>query len=101
MPRSSSLRSCSFGGIEMSHKASPLAPTHAPKLPALAGVRLAIRECNIRYKGRPDVMLMELAPGTTIAGVLTRSLSPSAAVDLCRKHLKGGKIGRASCRERV
>src|SRR5688500_11133579 len=76
----------------MSHKASPLAPTHAPELPALAGVRLAIRECNIRYRGRPDVMLMELSPGSTIAGVLTRSLSPSAAVDLCRKHLKGGKV---------
>jgi len=75
----------------MSHKVSPLAPTHAPKLPALAGVRLAIRECNIRYKGRPDVMLMELSPGATIAGVLTKSLAPSAAVDLCRKHLKGGK----------
>ena len=75
----------------MSHKASPLAPTHAPKLPPLAGVRLAIRECNIRYKGRPDVMLMELSPGSTIAGVLTKSLAPSAAVDLCRKHLKGGK----------
>jgi glutamate N-acetyltransferase/amino-acid N-acetyltransferase len=75
----------------MSHKASPLAPTHAPELPPLAGVRLATRECHIRYKGRPDVMLMELAPGSTIAGVLTRSLAPSAAVDLCRKHLKGGK----------
>src|SRR3954470_3785423 len=75
----------------MGHKASPLAPTHAPKLPALAGVRLAVRECNIRYKGRPDVMLMELAPGSTIAGVLPRSLAPSAAVDLCRKHLKGGR----------
>src|SRR4051812_34811703 len=75
----------------MGHKASPLAPTHAPKLPALAGVRLAVRECNIRYKGRPDVMLMELSPGSTIAGVLTRSLAPSAAVDLCRKHLKGGR----------
>ena len=75
----------------MSHKASPLAPTKAPELPALAGLRLATRECNIRYRGRPDVMLMELAPGSTIAGVLTRSLAPSAPVDLCRKHLKGGK----------
>ncbi|HVM84410.1 MAG TPA: bifunctional glutamate N-acetyltransferase/amino-acid acetyltransferase ArgJ [Candidatus Binatia bacterium] len=75
----------------MSHKASPLAPTHAPKLPALAGVRLAARECNIRYRGRPDVMLMEFAPGTTMAGVLTRSLASSAPVDLCRKHLKDGK----------
>jgi len=75
----------------MSQKVSPLAPTHAPELPPLAGVRLSIRECNIRYRGRPDVMLMELAPGSTIAGVLTRSLAPSAPVDLCRKHLKGGK----------
>ena len=72
----------------MSHKASPLAPTHAPKLPALAGVRLAIRECNIRYKGRPDVMLMELAAGSTIAGVLTRSLSPSAGWAAIRNVLR-------------
>jgi glutamate N-acetyltransferase/amino-acid N-acetyltransferase len=68
-----------------------LAPAEAPKLPPLAGVRLATRECNVRYKGRRDVMLMELAPGTTIAGVLTRSLAPSAPVDHCRKHLKTGK----------
>jgi glutamate N-acetyltransferase/amino-acid N-acetyltransferase len=60
-------------------------------LPPLAGVRLAALECNVRYRGRPDVMLLELAPGSTIAGVLTRSLASSAPVDLCRKHLKGGK----------
>jgi glutamate N-acetyltransferase/amino-acid N-acetyltransferase len=75
----------------MSHPVSPLAPAKSPTLPALAGVRLAARECNVRYKNRTDVMLMELAPGTTIAGVLTKSLTRSAPVDLCRKHLKGGK----------
>ncbi len=75
----------------MSHPVSPLAPAKSPTLPALAGVRLAARECNVRYKNRTDVMLMELAPGTTIAGVLTRSLTRSAPVDLCRKHLKAGK----------
>jgi len=36
-------------------------------------------------------MLMEFAPGTAIAGVLTRSLTRSAPVDLCRKNLKSGK----------
>jgi len=75
----------------MSHPVSPLAPAASPSPPALAGVRLAARECNVRYKNRTDVMLMELAPGTTIAGVLTKSLTRSAPVDLCRKHLKGGK----------
>jgi glutamate N-acetyltransferase/amino-acid N-acetyltransferase len=68
-----------------------LAPTHAPKLPPLAGVKLATCECNIRYRGRTDVMLMELAAGSTVAGVFTTSLAPSAPVDHCRKHLKGGK----------
>ena len=75
----------------MTHPVSPLAPAESPRLPAVAGVRLAARECNIRYKNRTDVMLMEFAPGTTIAGVLTRSLTRSAPVDLCRKHLKSGK----------
>ncbi len=75
----------------MSHPVSPLAPAKSPQLPAIAGVRLAARECNVRYKNRTDVMLMELAPGTAIAGVLTKTLTRSAPVDLCRKHLKGGK----------
>jgi glutamate N-acetyltransferase/amino-acid N-acetyltransferase len=76
----------------MSHPVSPLAPAQSPQLPAIGGVRLAARECNVRYKNRTDVMLMELAPGTTIAGVLTKSQTRSAPVDLCRKHLKGGKV---------
>src|SRR5262245_3788224 len=75
----------------MGAKVSPLAPTVVHPLPALPGVRLTARECGVRYKGRKDVMLMEVAAGSTIAGVLTRSLTCSAPVDICRKHLKGGK----------
>jgi glutamate N-acetyltransferase/amino-acid N-acetyltransferase len=37
-------------------------------------------------------MLAELAPGSTIAGALTRSLCPSAPVDWCRHALKGGRV---------
>ena len=73
---------------------SPLAPTAAPQLPAIAGVRLAARACGVRYKGRTDVCLMEFAPGTTIAGVLTRSLSPSAPVDWCRAGAEGRQGSR-------
>jgi len=75
----------------MGAKVSPLAPTVFHQPPALPGARLAARACGVRYQGRTDVMLLELSPGSTIAGVLTRSLTASAPVDLCRKHLKGGK----------
>ncbi|TDQ84195.1 glutamate N-acetyltransferase [Dongia mobilis] len=75
----------------MGAKVSPLAPNVFHQPPALPGARLAARACGVRYQGRTDVMLLELAPGSTIAGVLTRSLTASAPVDLCRRHLKGGK----------
>jgi len=67
---------------------SLLAPAGFPALPALAGVRLAGHACGIRYVGRPDLLLAELAPGTTVAGVFTRSLTCSAPVDWCR-HAAG------------
>ena len=75
----------------MSLSKSPLAPEQLPTLPPIAGVRLASAACAIRYRERDDLMLMELAPGTSIAGVLTRSLTRSAPVDICQRHLKGGK----------
>ena len=70
---------------------SPLAPARRPVLPPIAGVRLAARACGVRYKDRTDVCLMAFDPGTTVAGVFTRSLTASAPVDRCRRHLKGGK----------
>ncbi len=54
---------------------SPLAPAHFPELPPIDGVRLASGACGIRYQGRRDLMLAVLGPGTTVAGVLTRSLT--------------------------
>jgi glutamate N-acetyltransferase/amino-acid N-acetyltransferase len=70
---------------------SPFAPKTYASLPPLAGVRLAGHACGIRYKGRDDLMVAELAPGTAAAGVLTQSLTASAPVLWCRKALKGGK----------
>jgi glutamate N-acetyltransferase / amino-acid N-acetyltransferase len=70
---------------------SPLAPTNVPRMPAIAGVRLATAEAGIRYAGRTDVLLALFEPGTTAAGVFTRSKCPSAPVDWCRSHLKGAK----------
>jgi glutamate N-acetyltransferase / amino-acid N-acetyltransferase len=68
---------------------SPLAPTAAPDMPAVEGVRFATAEAGIRYAGRRDVLLGLFDADTTVAGVFTRSKCPSAAVDWCRDKLTG------------
>ncbi|HCS69824.1 MAG TPA: bifunctional ornithine acetyltransferase/N-acetylglutamate synthase, partial [Rhodospirillaceae bacterium] len=71
-------------------KVSPLAPEAFPTIPPIDGVRVATRACGVRYKGRTDVLLVELADETQAAGVFTKSLTASAPVDWCRKSLPGG-----------
>ncbi len=71
---------------------SPLAPDRFPDLPAVDGLRLAAGHCGIDKHGRPDVMLAVMPEGGTVAGVLTRSLCPSAPVDWCRRALDDGRI---------
>jgi glutamate N-acetyltransferase/amino-acid N-acetyltransferase len=73
------------------HPVSPLAPKTEPTMPAIDGVRFATAEAGIRYKGRTDVLLVLFDPGTTVAGVFTRSKCPSAPVEWCRERLAGGK----------
>ena len=68
----------------MTAPVSPLAPKGFPGLEPLAGVRLADHECGIRYKQRTDLLLVEMAPGTTVAGVFTKSLTCSAPVLWCK-----------------
>jgi glutamate N-acetyltransferase/amino-acid N-acetyltransferase len=70
---------------------SPLAPDHFPDLPDVAGVRLAVARAGYKAWDRTDLMLAELAPGTSVAGVLTRSKCPSPEVDWCRQALAGGR----------
>ncbi len=70
---------------------SPFAPKTLPDAPEIAGVRFATAEAGIRYKGRTDLLLAVLDPGTTVAGVLTQSKTRSAPVEWCAKALKGGK----------
>lgn len=69
---------------------SPFAPKNLAVLPGVPGVRLAACEAGIRYAGRKDLMLALFDPGTSVAGVLTRSKTASAAVDWCRDKLKSG-----------
>jgi glutamate N-acetyltransferase / amino-acid N-acetyltransferase len=75
----------------MSTSVSPLAPTHVPDMPVIAGVKLATAAAGIRYLDRTDVLLAVMDKGTTVAGVFTQSKCPSAPVEWCRAKLGGGQ----------
>ncbi|MYJ70166.1 MAG: bifunctional glutamate N-acetyltransferase/amino-acid acetyltransferase ArgJ [Rhodospirillaceae bacterium] len=81
----------------MALEKSPLAPERFPDLPAVGGVQIAGRACGLKRSGAKDLMLATLAPGTTVAGVFTRSLCSSAPVDWCRAALPGGRARAIVC----
>ena len=67
--------------------------TPAPdQLFAVAGVRLGVTEAGIRKANRRDLTLIELAPGSTVAGVFTQNRFCAAPVQVCRAHLAKGEI---------
>ncbi|WP_025842105.1 bifunctional glutamate N-acetyltransferase/amino-acid acetyltransferase ArgJ [Asaia platycodi] len=73
-------------------KALPISPLAQPlpRLEPVAGVRLGAVAAQIRYKDRTDLMMMEFEPGTTAAGVFTRSKCPGAPIDWSRAALAQG-----------
>ncbi len=68
---------------------SPLAPTAMPALAAVEGARFASAAAGIRYKDRRDVTLIELCPGTVMAGCFTRSSTRAAPVLDCEAKIRG------------
>lgn len=68
-------------------KASPLAPESFPDLPVIEGVTFAAAQAGVRYQGRTDVMLAQLVPGSSVAGVFTRSATRSAPVLDCQAKI--------------
>ena len=67
------------------------APDPASLLP-VAGVRLGIASAGIKKPGRRDLTLIELTPGSRVAGVFTQNRFCAAPVTLCRQHLVSGNI---------
>ncbi|MHB1092748.1 bifunctional glutamate N-acetyltransferase/amino-acid acetyltransferase ArgJ [Thiobacillus sp.] len=67
------------------------APSPASLLP-VPGVRLGIASAGIKKPGRRDLTLIELAPGSQVAGVFTQNRFCAAPVTLCRQHLATGTI---------
>ncbi len=64
----------------------------AENLRPVPGVRLGVTCANIKKPNRRDLTLIELAPGSRVAGVFTRNSYCAAPVLLCRDHLSGGSI---------
>ena len=68
---------------------SPWAPENGfPILPQIQGIRFAAAAANVKYSERNDVMLIECAAGSSIAGLFTRSSTRSASVLDCQNKLK-------------
>lgn len=66
---------------------SPLSPDDFPDIGVITGVRFSSVAAGVKYTGRPDVMLAQLSPGSTIAGVFTTSATRSAPVLDCQEKL--------------
>jgi glutamate N-acetyltransferase / amino-acid N-acetyltransferase len=71
---------------------SPLAPAVFPALPTVAGARFATLDAQIRYRDRDDLALIEVSPGSTVAGVFTRSTTAGHPVEWCREVLPAGRV---------
>jgi len=67
---------------------SPLAPAQFPKLLSVPGVEMGAVAAGLRYKGRPDLLLMTFVEGTVAAGVFTKSKMPAAPVDWSQEALR-------------
>lgn len=78
-----SVNSAKSKGIE----ASPLAPLAFPEMHSVPGVELGAVAAGLRYKGRPDLLLMTFAENTVVTGVFTKSKTPGAPVDWTKNCL--------------
>lgn len=67
--------------------------SHSTRFKAVPGVRLGGGHCGIKRDGSLDLVIFELAPGSAVAGIFTRSHFAAAPVLVCRRHLEasGGR----------
>lgn len=63
-----------------------------PEMHPVAGVKLSAVCGGIKYANRKDVVLFELAEGSSVAGVFTRNAFCAAPVTVCREHLAAAPI---------
>ena len=69
---------------------SPLARPF-PEMPVIAGVTLRVARARYKEWDRCDLTFAELAQGTAVAGVFTKSACASSEVELGREAVKHGR----------
>jgi glutamate N-acetyltransferase/amino-acid N-acetyltransferase len=62
------------------------------ELAPVAGVRLGVASAGIKTPGRADLVIMELAAGSSIAAVFTRNAFCAAPVQVAREHWRRGGV---------
>ncbi|HEX4943158.1 MAG TPA: bifunctional glutamate N-acetyltransferase/amino-acid acetyltransferase ArgJ [Usitatibacteraceae bacterium] len=67
----------------------------AESLLSIAGLRLGVAEAGIRKKDRRDLLVVEIADGSRVAGVFTQNRYCAAPVTVCRERLAGKRAIRA------
>lgn len=63
-----------------------------PHMYPVNGVKLTAVSAGIKKVGRRDVVLFELAEGSSVAGVFTKNAFCAAPVTVCREHLAAAPI---------
>lgn len=58
-----------------------------PEIPEIKGVRFAAMEAGVKKPNKKDVVVFELAEGSSVAGVFTQNQFCAAPVRVCREHL--------------
>src|SRR5690606_26840480 len=63
-----------------------------PQMHPVQGVRLTAVSAGIKKVGRRDVVVFELAEGSSVAGVFTKNAFCAAPVTVCKEHLSKAPI---------
>lgn len=72
-----------------------LSAPEAYSLLPVKGVQLGVAKAQIRKPNRKDLLVMQLSPGSRVAGVFTKNRFCAAPVVLCKEHLAAGSEIRA------
>ncbi len=63
------------------------ADTFPAKMHAVTGFKLGTTSAGIKTPGRKDLVLMEIAEGSSVAGVFTKNAFCAAPVTMCKEHM--------------
>ncbi len=71
-------------------------PDNFPVMYPVKGFRLGVTKAQVRKPDRRDLVVMEAAVGSTLAGAFTTNAFCAAPVQVCRKHLRESAVMSAS-----